>query len=69
MATTANDGACHIEYRPVGKYEVAVEMAGFQKFVQQNIILAVDQTQALNVTLAVGASSQTVIVTAAPPLG
>ena len=68
LATTANDGSYRIEYLPVGKYEVEVEMAGFQKFVQQNIVLALDQTQALNVTLAVGVSSQTVTVTAAPAL-
>jgi Carboxypeptidase regulatory-like domain len=68
VATTADDGAYRIEYLPVGKYEVEVEMAGFQKFVQQNIVLAVDQTQALNVTLDVGASSQTVTVTTAPVL-
>jgi carboxypeptidase family protein len=68
LVTTAGDGAYRIEYLPVGKYDVAVEMQGFQKFVQQNIVLAVDQTQALNVTLAVGASSQTVTVTAAPAL-
>jgi hypothetical protein len=68
VATTANDGAYRIEYLPVGKYQVEVEMAGFQKFVQQNIVLAVDQTEALNVTLDVGAASQTVTVTTAPAL-
>jgi Carboxypeptidase regulatory-like domain len=68
VATTANDGAYRIEYLPVGKYQVEVEMAGFQKFVQENIVLAVDQTEALNVTLDVGAASQTVTVTSAPAL-
>jgi hypothetical protein len=68
VATTANDGAYRIEYLPVGKYQVEVEMAGFQKFVQENVVLAVDQTQALNVTLDVGAASQTVTVTTAPAL-
>jgi hypothetical protein len=68
VATTANDGAYRIEYLPVGKYQVEVEMAGFQKFVQENIVLAVDQTEALNVTLDVGAASQTVTVTTAPAL-
>jgi Carboxypeptidase regulatory-like domain len=68
LATTANDGAYRIEYLPVGKHDVEVEMKGFKKFVQQNVVLAVDQTQALNVTLAIGASSETVTVTAAPPL-
>jgi hypothetical protein len=68
VTTTANDGAYRIEYLPVGTYTVEVDTPGFQKFVQQNIVLAVDQTQALNVTLAVGASSQTVTVTSAPAL-
>jgi Carboxypeptidase regulatory-like domain len=68
VATTANDGAYRIEYLPVGAYNVEVDMPGFQKFVQQNLVLAVDQTQALNVTLAVGASSETVTVTTAPAL-
>ena len=68
VATTANDGAYRIEYLPVGKYQVEVEMAGFEKFVQENVVLAVDQTQALNVTLDVGAASQTVTVTTAPAL-
>jgi Carboxypeptidase regulatory-like domain len=68
VATTANDGAYRIEYLPVGAYNVEVDMPGFQKFVQQNIVLAVDQTQALNITLAVGAASETVTVTTAPAL-
>src|ERR1700723_1869833 len=68
VVTTANDGAYRIEYLPVGKYQVEVEMAGFQKFVQQNVVLAVDQTQALNVTLDVDAGSETVTVTTAPAL-
>jgi len=68
VATTAADGAYRIEYLPIGKYDVDVEMAGFKKFVQQNVVLAVDQAQALNVTLAVGASSETVTVSATPPL-
>ncbi len=68
LATTANDGAYRIEYLPVGTYDVEVDQPGFKKFVQQNVVLAVDQTQSLNITLAVGTSSQTVTVTAAPPL-
>ena len=42
--------------------------SGFKKFVQQNIVIAVDQTQPLNVTLAVGAENQTIEVTTAPPV-
>jgi hypothetical protein len=66
--TTGNDGAYRIEYLPIGKYNVAVEAQGFKKFLQQNLVLAVDETQALNATLAVGASNETVTVSATPPL-
>jgi putative hemolysin len=62
------NGAYNIQYLPVGGYTVTAEAAGFKKFVQQNIVIAVDQTQALNVTLAVGEATQTVEVTTAPPL-
>ncbi len=66
--TTGNDGAYRIEYLPIGKYNVAVEAHGFKKFLQQNLVLAVDETQTLNAMLAVGASSETVTVSATPPL-
>jgi hypothetical protein len=62
------DGAFLVQYLPVGNYTVEVEAAGFKKFVQQNLIVAVDQTVPLGVTLTVGAQTQTVEVTEAPPL-
>ena len=65
---TEGDGTFHIQYLPVGKYTVEVEAAGFKKFVQENLVLTVDQTQTLNVILAIGVLSQTVTVTEAPPL-
>jgi hypothetical protein len=64
----AADGAFLIQYLPVGKYTVEVNATGFKKFVQQNIIVAVDQTVPLAVTLSVGSQTQTVEVTEAPPL-
>jgi hypothetical protein len=67
-AAVESDGAYQIEHLPVGRYTVEVDALGFKKFVQQNLVLTVDQTQALNVTLAVGAESQTVTVTEAPAL-
>jgi Carboxypeptidase regulatory-like domain len=66
--TTGNDGAYRIEYLPVGAYNVAVDAPGFKRYVQQNVVLAIDQTQALNITLAVGVSTETVTVAATPPL-
>ncbi len=66
--TVTADGTYLIQYLPVGTYTVEVNAAGFKRFVQENIVLTVDQTQALNVTLSVGVQSQTVTVTEAPPL-
>ena len=67
-ASTDSEGTYYIQYLPVGTYSVEVEQAGFKKFVQQNLLLTVDQTQALNITLAVGAQTQTVTVTETPAL-
>ena len=67
-AKTDDAGAYNIQYLPVGGYTVTVDASGFKKFVQQNLVITVDQTQPLNVTLAVGAESQTIEVTTAPPL-
>ena len=67
-AAAASDGAYQIEHLPVGRYTVEAYAAGFKTYVQQNLVLTVDQTQTLNVTLAVGAVTQTVTVTEAPPL-
>jgi hypothetical protein len=68
-ATAAgSDGAYLIQYLPIGKYTVEVNAAGFKKFLQQNLVIAVDQTQQLNVVLTVGGASQTITVTEAPPL-
>ena len=65
---TTVDGEYLIQYLPVGTYIVEVNAAGFKRFVQENIVVTVDQTQALNVILAVGVQSQTVTITEAPPL-
>ena len=65
----ANDyGEYRIDYLPVGTYTVQVEASGFKKFVQENAVLTVDQTLTLEVVLAVGAPTQVVTVTEAPPL-
>jgi putative hemolysin len=67
-AKTDSNGTYNIQYLPVGGYTVTVEAPGFKKFVQQNLVITVDQTQALNVTLSVGAENQTIEVSTAPPL-
>jgi hypothetical protein len=45
-----------------------VTAANFKTFVQKNIMVTVDQTQTLEIVLEIGAQTQTVTVTEAPPL-
>jgi Carboxypeptidase regulatory-like domain len=61
-------GEFRIDYLPVGSYTVQVDATGFKRFVQQNMSVLVDQVETLGVVLEVGAQSQTVTVTEAPPL-
>ncbi len=60
-------GEYRIDYLPVGKYSVGAVAASFKQFVQQNIDLTVDTTLTLEITLSVGAQSETVTVDTAPP--
>lgn len=52
---------------PAGDYTVRATAAGFAMLVQKNISVNATQTTALDLHLQVGAASQTVNVTAAPP--
>jgi hypothetical protein len=60
-------GEYRIDYLPVGKYTVEATAAGFERYVQKNVELDVDQELTVEITLAVGAQTQTVTVTEAPP--
>ena len=66
-APTNGYGEYRIDYLPVGKYTVEVESKGFERFIQENLSLDVDQKLTLDVALTVGIQSQTVTVTSAPP--
>jgi hypothetical protein len=67
-ATVNGYGDYRIDYLPVGNYTVQVDAKGFKRFLQENLTLTVDQTAALAVTLTIGAQTETVMVTEAPPL-
>src|SRR5216683_5008856 len=62
--TTGQAGEYEFISLPPGKYALAVEMANFSKFEQRNIQLLVNTPATVNVTLEIGAASQTVEVTA-----
>ena len=57
-APTNGYGEFRIDYLPVGNYTVQASAAGFKTYVQQNVVLTVDQTQTLEITLEVGAVTQ-----------
>ena len=65
-APTNGYGEYRIDYLPVGAYTVELEATGFRRFVQQNIVLNVDQTLTVEITLTVGATTETVTVTVLP---
>jgi hypothetical protein len=65
---TAADGSYRFSALPVGNYEVRAEQSGFQAAVRTGITIAVSQEAVVNITLEVGAITQTVAVTAEAPL-
>lgn len=65
--TTNRSGNYYIPYVLPGTYTVTVNANGFKKNVQHNVVLQASQSYGLNFTLQVGATTQSVTVTAAPP--
>jgi hypothetical protein len=62
------DGAYNLPRLPVGHYEVRVESTGFQTAVRSGLTLELNQTARLDFAMTLGQVSQTLEVTAAPPL-
>ena len=65
------DAAGLVELRalsPSARYVVSVELAGFQTSRQAEVLVRAGQTASLAVRLAVGNVTETVVVTAAPPV-
>lgn len=63
-----SDGTYTIPLLPIGEYTVSVEASGFKQSTVRNIILQVDQDARVDVTLTLGATSETVQVEALAPL-
>jgi Carboxypeptidase regulatory-like domain/TonB dependent receptor len=61
-AVTDHAGAFIILELPVGHYQLQAEAKGFQKYVQQGIILSVNETATVAIHLAVGSEAQQVDV-------
>ncbi len=60
-------GEYRIDYLPVGNYTVEATAPSFERYVQKNVALDVDQELTVEISLAVGAATQTVTVSTAPP--
>src|SRR5208282_3301948 len=66
-ASTNGVGEYRIDYLPVGTYTVEDSAPSFERFVQKNVSLDVEQELSVPISLVVGAATQTVTVTTAPP--
>ena len=64
IGTTLADGTFLFPALPIGAYKVTVEKPGFATYVQSGVVLAVNQTANLQVTLNVGDVQQQVTVSA-----
>jgi len=53
---------------PPGVYSVSITANGFKKFVADDVRVALTETSTLDATLAIGAVSESVVITATPPL-
>lgn len=67
-ATTAADGSYRFSALPVGNYQVRASHEGFETEERKGLTLEVTQEVVIDLTLQVGATSQTVTVTEAVPL-
>jgi hypothetical protein len=60
---TNEEGLFDAPYLLPGTYQVAVELAGFKKALEDNVRVAINDTRALNIKLDVGTATETVSVT------
>jgi hypothetical protein len=66
--TTTNDSGNYTAASlPPGSYSITITKPGFQKFTQQNVRVDVSQSIRVDASLQVGAATQEVTVSAAPP--
>jgi hypothetical protein len=65
---TDSEGNYDVPFLIPGTYNVSVEMTGFKRSVQSNIVLDIDQKASVDFSLEPGGTSETVQVTSAAPL-
>jgi hypothetical protein len=68
QTTSASDGTYLITGIVPGRYEVEATLQGFNKYLQRDLVLEIGKTTTLDIRLTVGAVSESITVTAAPPV-
>ena len=66
--TTNDDGLFSLRQLPIGQYLVEAEKAGFRRFVRRGLVLTTGQSLELDVTLEVGAVTESVTVSGSATL-
>jgi hypothetical protein len=65
--TSGEDGGYRLEFLPVGNYVIEVTATGFKKTYRDGVVLHVNDTARVDISLEVGSVEQQVTVTTAPP--
>ena len=69
LQTATNDqGVYNLPRVPVGRYEIRAESQGFQTAIRPSLVLELNQTARVDFEMKVGEVTQTIEVSAAPPL-
>ena len=66
-AATSSTGNYTLAQLPTGTYELTVTVPAFKKFIRTNLLLPVAQTLRVDVTLEVGAATESVTVSEVSP--
>src|SRR5712664_857832 len=53
---------------PVGTYQIEVSQKGFKKYLRKGLVVNLNEVVGLDIPLTLGGSTETVVVTGAPPL-
>ena len=61
QATSGNDGSYRILALPAGKYQLTVTAAGFRNFVENDIVVKVNDQLEIDATMQVGSATQEVV--------
>jgi outer membrane receptor protein involved in Fe transport len=68
VSTTNDEGLFSLRQLPIGGYLVEAEKSGFRRFVRKGLVLTTGQNLALDITMEVGAVSESITITGSATL-